>query len=75
MAAKSILVSSLTRERKKRGKTFFPTGNCNLRVICLQRTPRTAQTPIEMAPRAGKHESNKDELETQLVHAVFSEKS
>ena len=43
--------------------------------LYLQHTPRTAQTAIMMAPLAGKHDSNEDELGTQLVYAVFAEKS
>ena len=42
----------------------------------LQRTPRTASTAVMIAPLAEKHESDEDELGTQLIHhAVFSEKS
>ena len=44
-------------------------------IICLHFTPRTAQTAVMMAPLAGKHDSNEDELGTQLVNAVFAEKS
>ena len=35
----------------------------------------SAQTAVMMAPLVGKLESNEDELGTQLVHAVFAEKS
>ena len=46
-----------------------------MRGLCLQRTLITAQTAIMMAPLAGNHDSNTDELGTQLVHVVVAEKS
>ena len=35
-----------------------------LHSLCLQRTPITAQTAVMMAPLAGKHDSNEDDLAT-----------
>ena len=46
-----------------------------LHSLCLQRTPRTAKTAVMMTVLTKKHGWNKDELGTQLVYAVFAEKS
>ena len=37
-------------------------------------TPRTAQPAIEATPLVGKHVSNKHDLGTESVHAVFADK-
>ena len=53
---------------------FFLPGTESFALFCLQHTPRTSQTAIVMAPLAGKHGWNEDELGTQLVHVAFAEK-
>ena len=60
--------------RIKEGVISLP-GTIFFAQFCLQFTPRTAQTAVMIAPLAGKHKSNEDELGTQLVRAVFAEKS
>ena len=59
-----------------RWKAFSPyRGLKVLHSLCLQRTSTTAQTAMMMVPLDGKHDSNEYELGTQLVYAVFAEKS
>ena len=43
--------------------------------LTRERKKLNSRTAIMMVPVGGKHESDEDELETQLVHAVFAEKS
>ena len=70
----------MTRARKKpnsqkNGSIIFLPGTFFFVLSCLQFTPRTAQTAIKVTSMAGKHHKNEDELGTQLVYAVFAEKS
>ena len=69
-----MYVKSLT-PRIKEGVISLPVTTCFAQFFCLKFTPRTAQTAVMMAPLAGKHHQNEDELGTQLVRAVFAEKS
>ena len=78
--AESRLRPSLALESKKlaHGKLegIFPyRGLKVLHSLCLQRTPITVLSAIIMAPLAGKHDSNENELGTQLIHVIFTEKS
>ena len=50
-------------------------GVQTLNSMWLQHTSTVAQTSIEKITRAGKHGSNGDELKTDSVHAVFTDKS
>ena len=68
-AAESKLRPSLTRERKKlnsqkNGSIVFLPGTIFFALFYLQFTQKTTQTAVMMAPLAGKHESDEDELET-----------
>ena len=82
LATEPKLKPSLTREHKKINYCpgqpegiFSYRGLKLLHSLCLQRKPRTAQTAVMMTVLTRKHGWNEDELGTQLVHAVFAEKS
>ena len=66
----------MIRERKKlnsRTDFFSLPGTAASEYLCLQCTPRIAQTTIMVAPLAWKHDSNEDELRTHQIHAVLAE--
>lgn len=57
------------------GGIFSYRGLQAMNSLCIQHTSRTAQTAIEMAPMAGKHDSNEDKLGMELVYDLFTDKS